>query len=358
MLLSSQALAHPIPNLPIKTYFGKDRQATIYAEVDPRCFAQEPEQVEYMLRKDLDLLDAAAKESLQRQAAEYLLHRISFHLEPESLLKPEFTWSFTAQDNQPLAIPEDKVVLTGQWQMQLPTKTTGYYIKALPLGQRTVMFMNQLPEQELHITSSIFPGEESLHLDLKFYRVNQWQVFWELIRQGFLHVLPLGLDHILFVLGMFLLNRNWKPLLWQVSAFTLAHTLTLGLTMLGKISVSETMVEPVIAGSIAAVALENIFHPRYSKWRLLVVFVFGLVHGMGFAGALSELNLPTASLIVGLIGFNIGVEVGQLAVILLATVLTFWISNEVKYRKAIVIPVSLLISCAGLYWMVERLVSK
>ena len=175
-------------------------------------------------------------------------------------------------------------------------------------------------------------------------------------RQGFLHVLPLGVDHILFVLGIFLLSRKWKPLLFQVSAFTLAHTLTLGMATVGWVSVPSSIVEPIIAGSIAFVALENIFFPKYHARRLIIVFLFGLIHGLGFAGALSDLSLDPAVLITSLIGFNLGVEGGQLAVILLAFIGVYRFKDEQKYRRGVVIPVSLAIAGLGIYWMIERII--
>jgi hypothetical protein len=137
--------------------------------------------------------------------------------------------------------------------------------------------------------------------------------------------------------------------------FTLAHTLTLGIATLGGFSVSPAIVEPVIAASIAVVALENIFHAKYTPWRLGIVFAFGLVHGLGFAGALQDLALPATSLLVGLLGFNVGVEFGQLAIVSLALAATFWVKPEKVYRKLLAIPGSVLIALAGTWWTVERI---
>tara|TARA_B100001989_G_scaffold248815_1_gene223003 strand:+ start:32 stop:742 length:711 start_codon:yes stop_codon:yes gene_type:complete len=177
------------------------------------------------------------------------------------------------------------------------------------------------------------------------------------LRQGFVHVLPLGLDHILFVLGIFMLSRKFRPLILQVSVFTVAHTITLALATLGMVSAPSDWVEPIIALSIAIVALENVFFPGYRPNRLLVVFVFGLIHGLGFAGALSAFSLDPTSLAVGLFGFNLGVEFGQIAVLLLAFGATFWIREEKTYRKYVVIPGSLMIAAAGIYWTIERIFS-
>src|SRR5205823_5104476 len=127
----------------------------------------------------------------------------------------------------------------------------------------------------------------------------------------FTHIVPGGLDHILFVLGIFLLSMKVKPVLAQVTAFTLAHSITLGLTIYGLVSVSPRVVEPMIALSIAYVAIENIATTALRPSRVAIVFAFGLLHGMGFAGVLKELGLPRAEFLTALVTFNVGVELGQ-----------------------------------------------
>ena len=176
------------------------------------------------------------------------------------------------------------------------------------------------------------------------------------LQLGFTHILPLGFDHILFVLSLYLLSPKLKPVLWQATAFTVAHSITLGLAMFKVITPSPQIVEPIIALSIMYVALENILSPTLKKSRIGIVFLFGLVHGMGFANALGELGLPQNSYLTSLIMFNVGVELGQLAVILSAFFLFGkWFGNKPYYRKAIVIPLSILITIMAGYWTVERL---
>ena len=173
---------------------------------------------------------------------------------------------------------------------------------------------------------------------------------------GFLHILPKGLDHILFVLGLFLLSTHLGPLLWQVTAFTIAHSITLALSIYGYIELSASIVEPLIALSIAYVGLENVITRKLHSWRVLVVFIFGLLHGMGFAGVLLELGLPESEFVTALVTFNIGVELGQIAVILLALLLVFRLRrDEAMYRLWVVVPGSLAIAAMGLYWTAERL---
>jgi hypothetical protein len=168
-----------------------------------------------------------------------------------------------------------------------------------------------------------------------------WQTFVNYIPVGFDHIVPKGLDHILFVLGLFFLSTRMAPLLTQVSLFTLAHTITLALAALGYVSIPGYIVEPLIAASITYVAVENIFMKNLSLWRPVVVFVFGLLHGLGFASVLGEFGLPEGTFVPALIGFNVGVEVGQLAVIAV-TFLAVWQAiridrgeNEVAQGRAV-----------------------
>lgn len=173
---------------------------------------------------------------------------------------------------------------------------------------------------------------------------------------GFTHIVPSGLDHICFVLGLFLLSLRIRPLLAQTTAFTVAHSITLGLTMLGLVSLPPRIVEPMIALSIAYVAIENLATSELKPSRLVLVFAFGLIHGMGFAGVLRELGLPRSQFAPALISFNVGVEVGQLAVILTAFLAVgWWAGRKPWYRKRVVIPASLAIAGIGLFWTVQRI---
>ena len=173
---------------------------------------------------------------------------------------------------------------------------------------------------------------------------------------GYTHILPLGFDHILFMLSLFLLSPKLKPVLFQATAFTIAHSVTLGLAMYNVITPTPKIVEPIIAISIVYVALENVFSPKLKKSRIAVVFLFGLVHGMGFANALRQLGLPKDSYLSSLVMFNVGVELGQITVILTAYFLFGkWFGDKPYYRKRIVIPLSILIALIASYWTIQRL---
>lgn len=186
-----------------------------------------------------------------------------------------------------------------------------------------------------------------------------YQVIAEYIVIGFEHIIPKGMDHILFILALFFFSTRIKPLLWQITMFTVAHTITLGLAMNGIVNLPAQIVEPLIALSIAYAGFENIVAKNTDtahRSRLMLVFAFGLLHGMGFASVLSDFGMPDDAFVTALISFNVGVEIGQLAVVALAFVMfTWWFGKKSWYRHAVVIPVSALIALTGLWWTIERI---
>jgi hydrogenase/urease accessory protein HupE len=202
------------------------------------------------------------------------------------------------------------------------------------------------------VTSEAFPLDDTL------VAKTTPEVAIEYLLLGFEHIVPKGLDHILFVLGIFFLSLHWKPLLYQVTAFTIAHSITLGLSLYGFVSLPPSIVEPLIALSICYVAFENVITKELKPWRVYVVFAFGLLHGLGFAGVLLELGLPRNEFLTALITFNIGVELGQLTVITAAFAsVGYWFRDKPWYRQRIVIPVSLLIAMTGAYWTIQRTIA-
>jgi len=198
-------------------------------------------------------------------------------------------------------------------------------------------------------SSAALPRTGTAHVALLPFFVNY-------VTLGVEHIVPKGLDHILFVLGLFFFSLRLRALFWQVSVFTIAHTLTLALASLGVLSIPASIVEPLIAASIAYVAIENILGGKLGVRRILVVFGFGLLHGLGFASVLGEIGLQPARFVIGLVGFNIGVEIGQIAIILTAFLLiSLPFGRRPWYRTRIVVPVSVAIGLVGFYWTIERI---
>ncbi len=257
------------------------------------------------------------------------------------------------------------------------TATEISWCSSLPVGQ--YLYRVRHASDEESVNQWLDPGVRSANFRLSSRELRQTQeandataaeskvnlagkanltgVVADYLKLGYTHILPLGLDHIMFVLGLFFLGRGVRPLLTQVTAFTAAHSITLGLAACNVVRLPASVVEPLIAASIAFVAIENVFAGRCTPWRTAVVFCFGLLHGLGFAGVLQELGLPQGQFFPALISFNIGVEFGQLTVIATAYLAVgLWHGSKPWYRARIANPASMLIALMGLYWTAERMI--
>ena len=179
-------------------------------------------------------------------------------------------------------------------------------------------------------------------------------VGWFYTKLGFEHIVPLGFDHILFVVCLCLLNTKLKTIMWQATAFTIAHSITLALSIQNIITLPGAIVEPIIALSILFVAVENLIIRELKPWRVALVFIFGLIHGLGFASVLNEIGLPRDQFAFSLISFNVGVELGQLLVIAIVCTSLHFFEKRTWYRQRIVYPVSLLIILIAFYWTMQR----
>lgn len=182
------------------------------------------------------------------------------------------------------------------------------------------------------------------------------EVVWYYLKLGFTHIIPSGADHILFVMGLCLLSTKIKAILWQATAFTVAHSITLALSMKNIIVAPSAIVEPIIALSILFVAIENILLTELKPWRIAIVFLFGLIHGMGFASALNEIGLPNGKFYTSIIAFNAGVELGQIAIIIaMFSLLIIPLRNKIWYRKKLVYGLSGFIGLVAAFWTIERI---
>jgi len=180
-------------------------------------------------------------------------------------------------------------------------------------------------------------------------------VVWFYLKLGYTHILPEGFDHILFVVGLCLLSNKIKVILWQATAFTVAHSITLAMSMKSIIVAPSAVVEPIIALSILFVAIENLLLSELKPWRILLVFMFGLIHGMGFASSLNEIGLPRNKFLVSILSFNVGVELGQISIILAVFLLIVRPFGKIpNYRKKVVYPLSIVIALIAFYWTVQR----
>ena len=195
-----------------------------------------------------------------------------------------------------------------------------------------------------------------------------WRAFVDYVREGVWHIW-IGFDHILFLLSLLLpavgywAGRRWQPVerlpqaAWDVlrivTAFTVAHSITLTLATLGLVSLPSRLVESAIAASVVLATLNNVW-PLFQAKRWWVAFVFGLVHGFGFASVLADLGLPKDVLALALVGFNVGVELGQLAIVAVFLPLAFLLRRSLLYRRGLLVGGSLLIAVLAAVWLVER----
>ena len=239
------------------------------------------------------------------------------------------------------ATPED---LTGLWSWRLGSI----------LGDNVIRLRDPIAKKIIG-AELISAGQSSSPFSLSSWQHESWtSVFKRYMTFGFAHIVPKGIDHILFIIGLFLLAVRIAALLSQVTAFTVAHTGALALSMIDFIRLPATIVEPLIAASIVYVALENMVTDRVHQWRIAVVFAFGLLHGLGFAGVLQDIGVAPDQFFTSLIAFNIGVELGQLVVIGLCFGAVGWCVRRPWYRQRIVIPGSSIIALIGVIWIFDR----
>ena len=320
------------------------------------------------------------------KAGEYFSPRLEFWFDGKAVPFPKLEFARLEVDEKDAVDParaetaadRKHVFVVGRWEGPVPSGATTYQVNVVgdsvvAVGHKVAgKAIGRLIPQFTGMQSRPFPiprvgGEPGQEQEAAAAAVAVAEAaapalepgFGYYVKQGFLHILPMGVDHILFVVALFLLATKFKPLLIQVTMFTVAHSITLALAMLEVVRLPDKPVEVMIAASIAFVAIENLFRDTLSRWRPLVIFALGLVHGLGFAGAFKELlgGVPRgdwghfASM---LIGFNLGVELGQIAVILLAFAAVGWAWKKPWYRKVVVVPVSLGVAAVGLYWAVTR----
>jgi len=358
LLFAGVATAHQIAEISMSVALEGD-QVTAIADADAAYMLPEFRGDEDEEAKDLAWLREQGPEGWQKIARECDAYwRDCLHLKadgqdiPWTLRVPELeknTPSFLEEGDPEelpmLAVKIEATLPVGSTKLSVDWKepfgvnlivTTGEgeaaEIKPLVSGEMAVVAERAAAEVEMKPTETSFTG-------------------W--IQLGFVHILPEGTDHILFVLGLFLLVPKWKPLLQQTIVFTLAHTLSLAAASLGWVNVSPALVELLIAASIAWIGIENFWAKEVGKGRLILVGIFGIVHGLGFAGWLAG-RLPSQpeKLPGALLGFNLGVELGQIALLAMAfAAFAWWGEKRFIWVKRIG---SAIVGLAGLILLVQR----
>lgn len=360
-LLTQAALAHPaqFTTLQIEIDPSGHFQATLNVDIlsyalEQTSAATTNEQLESVLNGPRVTLGKLLSDSGDRFRREVVIRTDAGDVIPTSWQLPDLAEvdAVLARKIQPAILMPGDISFSGT----LPEDAHNISIR-LPYVLGDTVQVYELPNGESH-DEPVASGDYSSAIELKLAppgAASRLTDFGRYVGVGFKHIVPEGLDHILFVLGLFLLSNRLVPLLWQVSAFTVAHSITLGLSIYGVIRLPSSITEPLIAASIVYIAVENICTGELKPWRPVVVFGFGLIHGLGFASAFAEVGLPRNNFLIGLVGFNVGVECGQLAVITAAFVVVGWFRHRPWYRRRIVIPASLAIAITAAIWTVQRI---
>ncbi len=291
-------------------------------------------------------------QKLRKGAEEYLREAISFQ---HNGAEHPFTLSFPNFESSP---PEFPKLATGGAYLIVRLEGT------IPEWQGGELKLVVSPEVRPNFILVSQAGDEA-NFEIVFpggsqsvFTLNRGKL--GLLWLGFRHVIPDGPDHILFILALFLMARKWRPLVAQSLSFTIGHSLSLGLAIWGVIPIKSLpgafLIEPLIALSIAALAIENIFRKELRTKRIFIVFLFGLIHGLGFAGSFAAVLQSTPNLFSSLILANIGVELAQISVLAAAWLITIRLWRSEHYQKAR-LAASLVIAGSGLYWTIERLIT-
>ena len=308
------------------------------------------------------LTQSSAKEQLSaiRRALPDILDSLQFYVGDIRLELAMQDFALPRLPAEAFADPAQDKSTVLRFTARLPARA-GPLVMVVPFGARVnhpVLFAVGTPTAGVLARSWVEEGpSEPFDWTGLAERPPWWREFAKYLRLGFKHIVPEGLDHILFVLALFFLGQTWRKLVAQTTVFTVAHATTLFLAQYGVISLPGRYVEPLIAFSIACIALENIFSPRLGPARLALVFAFGLVHGLGFAGSLSEIRFPRDEFLLALLGFNFGVDLGQLFVIGLALLAVGWFRDKPWFRLRVMVPCCVVIAAVGLFWTVQRIVA-
>lgn len=368
LLLSSVSHAHLLNMTELHLDASDPEQVRLYVKIDLGQSLMQPEA--YWRAATAD---AEGQAQLIAPAVEQLLQSLQVSVDGEPISAMLQSWQLEAVSidaiSNPITpqmaelvfslgasfSPEDTVLevrIDDSIEVPWPALLRVDYAAA-PLPVSRLLTSNERSSRPIALNGTI-AGSDTTTLAGIALGFQSWVPGLSWLAVGFQHIIPRGLDHIVFVLGLFFLSTRLSTLLYQVSCFTVAHSFSLGLATVGIVAVPASVVEPLIAASIIFIAVDNLHSELLARWRLLVVTLFGLLHGLGFAAVLSELILPAENFYSALLFFNLGVEVGQLTVLLLAFAAVGWLRNWTQYSDRVARPATVTIAGVGAYWLVKR----
>jgi hydrogenase/urease accessory protein HupE len=288
----------------------------------------------------------------------------------ESIAANEFSLSWREQrliPNQTTTLRTDAQNVEISLRFQRPNaaqvRLISSLIKRLPLGHREYLSVETTSGANLG-EAMLSAEEDSFQIDLPAIGLsagasNKSHAFLAFMRLGVEHILT-GYDHLLFLFALMIVCRDLRSIFMVITCFTVAHSITLALATLDIVRLPGRIVEPTIAATIAYVGIENLVHGDSPKWRGLITFLFGLVHGLGFADALREFGIGSrgVGIVLPLVGFNLGVEAGQLSVAAIVLPILWQLRKNSRLVRQWVPVCSVAVALAGSYWMIERMMQS
>lgn len=357
ILTASLAQSAPAHNLPytlveIERTNPQHIEIAVYAHVSAYVLGLPQAHLNAQARSSIELLsnyELAKKIEIAREALERSFY---IAIDGDELESATYRFPSPADIREDALTSQTRPSLSQPIHIQVETSRAGGLVIAGPpdLGQIVIVATVDGSRQPPILLG---PAQLSPTIGLAS-QFGMVQTISHFLAQGIVHIVPQGLDHILFLLCLTLVSVSLWPLFLQVSGFTLAHTLTLGLTIANIIPFAPTIIEPLIAFSIVLMAVLNIVQPRSIRFRGGLIIGLGLLHGMGFAGALRALGLPPGDEVAALIAFNIGVEIGQMLVVTVALLFTVRMMNKPWFYHRVTAPASILIALIGSVSILQR----
>ncbi len=300
---------------------------------------------EYALEDPSVLLDAGMVRRVVTELGAVINGRLSVLVDGQDLVLSNWTDPELLVERQSIRISSTATLVNAPGRLDLSASL-------FPYDPNHQTFLN-FYETEL-TAQAILGGDDTQYEYFVGSRQGRFAVVQKFVPSGMHHIL-IGPDHLLFLLGLLLLGGTARQLLFIVTAFTVAHSITLSLAVLNVLNPAPQIVEPIIALSIVYVGVDNLMARGGKDVRVWIALLFGLIHGFGFAGVLREMGLPSGALGWSLFSFNLGVEFGQLlVVVVVAGILAAIRSRSVVMGDRIAVAGSIMVIIAGTFWFVER----
>lgn len=361
-LIAPVCLGHPMPDIPVRASFEANGSFEITVEVDPRCFEADPNTAPYLVEEKWKTLPEAELKALLDKTRAFIDRSVALHFSTAEPLVPAFEYSFSTLENAPLSKADDPVMVSGRWKGTLPKEVRDYSITALEGGGFSVLFLNKLKGEKVERFQVLFPGESSYKLDLlpivKPPIVKPQSVFavWSTVFKGaltvgFVYVWGRGFEHLLLILCLCLINNDRRDWIAQIKVYGICQLL---LVPWMQVPV-PSWIWLVTAGSLVMMALINLLQRPLQLWRLVLVALVGIAHGMAFSDHVRDLQVFKFSTVATVSGYMIGIVCAQVTAVMLVSWLTRRLESPVSFRKLVTNPVSMLIAGAGVWLLMTRL---